>query len=511
MATPISLKTLAALIPDAVITGPPAMITGVTHDSRRVRPGDLFVALPGEKAHGITFAAQALQQGAAAVAVGPEITLPSLTVPVITLSAPRRQMGLLAAAVLGHPSRQMHMVGITGTNGKTTVTRIMGAMCEVAGITAGLVGTVGHTLITPNGPTALTANDHTTPESPDLQQMLAEMVDGGAALCAMEVSSVGLTEHRLEAVDFNVAAFLNLTPDHLDYHGTMAAYGDAKAQLFRDHMRVGGVAIINMADPFGSHLASQVERQHVTWRYGEGRRADVRYEALDLHADGISGNLETPAGPLLVESPLMGQFNAHNLAIAAASGLAIGLPVEAIEQGMSQAVVPGRMERVPHDLGFTVLVDYAHSPDALSRVIESVRSITEGYLWCIFGCGGDRDPGKRPLMGRAAADADGVVVTSDNPRSEDPRIIAEAAAMGAEDAGRSRAPRPQPGKTWVQLDRRQAIAGVLAVAQPGDTVIIAGKGHEAYQEISGVRHPFDDVQVAAEILASLTPDDGGGS
>lgn len=508
---PISAAHLARLVDGATVSGPPALITGLHHDSRQIGPGDLFVALDGARAKGSAFVAQALQAGAAAVAVGPGVALPPLSVPVIRLPAPRRDMGDLAAALYGYPTKAMHTFGVTGTNGKTTVTRILGAMCQAGGVPAGLIGTVGHCLLEGDRVTPLGAGPaahHTTPESPDLQAMLHEMVEGGAALCAMEVSSVGLTESRLRGIRFNVGAFLNLSPDHLDYHGTMAEYGDAKALLFSEHLKVGAVAIINVDDPFGARLAGHVEREHITWRLGTGPQADVRYEALQIHEQGISGNLETPAGPLLVESTLMGRFNADNIATAAAAALALGLPIHAIEEGMYQAVVPGRMQQIPTELGFTVLVDYAHTPDALTRVVDAARAVTSGVLWCVFGCGGDRDPGKRPLMGRAAAEADGVIITSDNPRTEDPVAIAEAAALGAEDAGRPRAPSPTMGRTWLQLDRRAAIEGALRAAQPGDTIIIAGKGHEAYQEINGVRHDFDDAAVAEAILAQLAEEAG---
>lgn len=485
----MNLEALAQSVPGArAVRGGALEIRRVTHDSRAVRPGDLFVALPGQKVDGRAFIPLAVASGAVAVAGVPgcEGDVPAAT-GFLAVERPRAALGLLAAASLGWPARALQLVGITGTNGKTTTSTILASMCEAAGWPPGLVGTVEHRVGSRRVPTK-----HTTPEAPDLQALFAEMRDAGVRLAAMEVSSIGLTEHRVTGVEFQVAAFLNLTPDHLDYHGDLEAYGAAKRLLFSEHLAPGGVAVICVDDPFAARVIEAVPAGRTVWRVSVagGTPAEVFYERLAQTPAGLRGRLQTPAGPVEVETPLVGAFNATNVALAAACARAAGVPASAVEAGLRRATVRGRLERVPAPEGSpTVLIDYAHTPDALSRAIEAVRPFTPGRLIVVFGCGGDRDRAKRPLMGRAAAAADVVLVTTDNPRGEDPAEIAAAAAAGAGPDAR------------IVLDRRAAIAAALALAGPQDTVLVAGKGHETYQEVQGKRHPFDDAAVAAELLA----------
>ncbi len=495
----MNLRALARLVPGVFATGADVEVTGVTHDSRRVRAGDLFVALPGANADGRRFVADALARGAAAIAVPDDAadTGAPADVPALRLSAPRTDMAALAAAVYGHPSRRLKLVGVTGTNGKTTITTLIAAAVAAAGQPVGLVGTVAHRV-----GDALVPSGHTTPEAPDLQALLARMLAAGVRIAAMEVSSIGLAEHRVDACEFAVAAFTNLTPDHLDYHGTMAAYGDAKARLFASGLAAGGIAVVDVDDPFGATIAASVPQGREIWTVSlRDPAAAVRYAAAAIDGRGIRGTLVTPRGAVEVECPLLGEHNARNVAAAAACAVAADVPPEAVATALRTARVPGRLEAIDNALGLRVLVDYAHSPDALGRVLSALRPLTDGTLWCVFGCGGDRDATKRGPMGAAAAAADAVIVTSDNPRTEDPAAIAAAAVRGAVDAGRPLAETPAAGRTYVELDRRRAIRAAIAAARPGDTVLIAGKGHETYQQVGRDRLPFDDAEEARRALA----------
>ena len=512
----MKLSALAELVAGTrVVQGADTDVVRVVQDSRAARVGDLFVALPGQRVDGRRFIPQALAGGASAVAGLSEC---AADVPpgigFLALEAPRVVLGALAAAVLGWPARALRLVGVTGTNGKTTTTTLLATMCDAAGWSPGLIGTVAHRV----GERRVEAK-HTTPEAPDLQALFAEMRDAGVRLTAMEVSSIGLTEHRVAGLEFDVAAFLNLTPDHLDYHQTFEAYGEAKCLLFREHLAPQAVAVVLVDDPYSSEICAAVPAGRTLWRVSAAPEAanvrgpvDVGYTRLSHTPSGMRGALRTPAGPVEIDTPLVGAFNAANVAVAAACAVAAGLPREAITAGLRIARVRGRLERVVGPAGApTVLVDYAHSPDALSRAIEAVRPAVTGRLYVVFGCGGDRDRSKRPLMGAAAAAADAVVVTTDNPRTESPADIADAAVEGALGAGRMRALRPTVGGVCTLLDRRVAIVETIAAARSGDIVLIAGKGHETYQEVDGVKSPFDDVAVAAEALRAVPSTSGAGA
>ncbi len=491
----MTLRELQQQLPALALEGEAEVeVLGLTHDSRRVQAGYLYVALPGRRFDGRAFIEDALARGAVALALPAEGPgWPGA--PVLRLPQPRRDLAHLAAALHAHPGRKMALVGVTGTNGKSTVAWLFGAIVEAAGHAAGLVGTIEHRL----GATVEVAL-HTTPEAPELQALLARMHGAGVRHAIMEVSSIGLSERRVDGLAFDAAAFLNLSPDHLDYHADMGDYGAAKARLFGELLAPEAQVIIDVDDAFGAELAESVP----AWRFSLEGPADLYYEGLALDARGIRGRLITPHGEIPLQSPLLGLFNARNAAVAAGLALAVGLPIEAIQRGLACASVPGRMERVagPDNAPATV-VDYAHSPDAIERALKALRPLTAGRLWCLFGCGGDRDRSKRPAMGEAAALADGVVVTSDNPRSEDPAAIAAAALEGAVKAGRPLADRPRPGASWVELDRAAAIEGLIHAAEARDTILLAGKGHETYQEVAGVRRPFDDREIAARALGGL--------
>ncbi|MFN8058839.1 MAG: UDP-N-acetylmuramoyl-L-alanyl-D-glutamate--2,6-diaminopimelate ligase [Vicinamibacterales bacterium] len=478
-------------------------VRGIEHDSRRVGRGAVFVALRGQRADGARFADAVKAHGA--IAVVAETPAPEgWSSPWLVVPDARLALAHLAAAFYSHPSRALRVVGITGTNGKTTTSYLVAAVFEAAGISCGRLGTVGYRV----GAEERQA-PHTTPEANVVQQLLREMVDRGAGACAMEVSSHALALERVAGVDFACAVFTNLTRDHLDFHGDMEAYFQAKKRLF-DLLSAGAPAVINVDDPAGRRL---VANQRTALTYAIGQPADVKVDELSLTMAGVSCVLSTPRGRLTVRSPLPGRPNAYNLLAAVSTGLALGLPTEAIEHGLANvSSVPGRFQLVsaPSD-GIVVIVDYAHTDDALRNVLETVRPLTQGRVIVVFGCGGDRDKTKRPLMGAVAARlADFVVLTSDNPRSEDPGAIIDDIKRGlVASPDRSQ---PKSGQVvtavsarqtpWVaEPDRRLAIERAIGEAWPEDVVVIAGKGHEAYQVIGARTLPFDDAAIARELLA----------
>jgi UDP-N-acetylmuramoyl-L-alanyl-D-glutamate--2,6-diaminopimelate ligase len=473
-------------------------ITVVTGDSRAVVPGALFCALPGARLDGHAFAAEAAQRGAVVVIAERHVEC----APAALLLAPsaRRTMALCAANLHGRPGNAMRLCGVTGTNGKTTVAWLVEACARAAGIPAGLMGTITHRFPGVERPAA-----HTTPESTDIQSLLAEMRDAGTRLVVMEVSSHALAQERVAGLRYAVAGFTNLTRDHLDYHGDMETYFAAKRRLFLEHLLPDGVAVINARDPWGARLADQLGPGRHAWRFGTRVQDDLRAEDVELSMAGIRSTFQTPHGALAIRSPLVGTHNLENLLCAAGMALAAGLPPGAVAEGLSGcAGAPGRLERV-EGRGRTAFVDYAHTDDALGRAIDALKALSPRRLVVLFGCGGDRDRGKRPLMGAAAARGGGlVVVTSDNPRSEDPlRIIAEIEA-GLVEAGARRltADEARAGAAGylVEPDRRAAIALALACAGDGGAALLAGKGHEDYQLIGAERRHFDDREEARRAL-----------
>ena len=480
---------------------PDPAIASIAYDSRAVAPGALFVALRGLQADGSAFAGQAISKGAVAVVAEAEPP-PGCPVPWATVADGRLALARLASQFFGHPSRLMRVVGITGTNGKTTTSYLVQAAIEAAGVRCGLMGTVQYRI----GADVRDAA-RTTPEAPDVQQMLRDMVDAGCGACAMEVSSHALALKRVDGTRFAAAVFTNLTRDHLDYHEDMDRYFAAKRRLF-ELLPADAPAVVNVDDRRGAILAAELPR---CLTYGVDKPADVTPDALPSSPLELAFVARTPAGPVRVQSKLAGRFNVYNLLAAVAPGVALDLPASAIEAGLaSVASVPGRLQIVsaPGD-DVTVIVDYAHTDDALKNVLEAVRPIATARLITVFGCGGDRDRSKRPLMGAVAARlSDTVGLTSDNPRSEDPDRIIDEIELGMappQDRGRpagGAASTTGAGLRWWRVaDRRAAIDRAVTEASPGDLVVIAGKGHEKYQIIRDRVLPFDDVAEAREALA----------
>jgi UDP-N-acetylmuramoyl-L-alanyl-D-glutamate--2,6-diaminopimelate ligase len=472
-------------------------ITRVTGDSREVVPGALFFALPGVKADGAAFAAEAARRGAAAVVA--ERKVDCGTALLLLAPSARRAMAVAAANFHGRPGDALALAGVTGTNGKTTVTYLVEACAQAAGVPIGVMGTVTHRF-----PGVVRTAAHTTPESTTIQSLLGEMRDAGAKLAVMEVSSHALAQDRVCGLHFSVAGFTNLTRDHLDYHGDMEGYFAAKRRLFHEHLVPGGTAVVNAHDPWGTRLADQLGPGRRIWRYGT--RTDDALRPLELKSGlhGIAARVATPAGELEIGSPLVGAHNVENLLCAAGMALALGLPLEAVGRGLSASPgAPGRLERIAAR-GINVFVDYAHTDDALSRALAALRALAPRRLLCVFGCGGDRDHGKRPLMGEAAArGADVAIVTSDNPRSEAPEAIIEEILPGLERAGATRRSLESAAERsgyLVEPDRRAAIRLALSLAREGDAVLVAGKGHEDYQIVGAERRHFDDREEARAAL-----------
>ena len=487
-------------------------VSGVAYDSRRAQPGAVFFALRGERADGAAFAADARARGA--VAIIAETPAPEgWAGPWLVTPDARRALARAAAEVHGRPSHRLRVVGITGTNGKTTTAHLERAILEASGQPCGLLGTVGHVV----GGVSREA-DRTTPEAPDVQQLLADMDAHGAAACVMEVSSHALALRRVEDLRFAAGVFTNLTRDHLDFHGTMEAYYQAKRHLF-ELLPPGAPAVVNLDDSWGVRLASEF----AATTYALDRPADITLASVSSSLEGLRAELRTPRGAVRVASPLVGRPNAYNVLAAAAAAVALDVPAEAIANGIAAVShVPGRFQTVsgPGD-DVTVVVDYAHTDDALRNLLETARPLTRGRLITVFGCGGDRDRSKRSLMGAVAARlSDLVVITSDNPRSEDPERIIEDIKRGLVPPDRPMVHGRQPvapvaSAAWAAIvDRRAAIAHALSAARPGDLILVAGKGHEAYQIIGRQVLPFDDVQVSRELLtarrARLAAGAGGG-
>jgi UDP-N-acetylmuramoyl-L-alanyl-D-glutamate--2,6-diaminopimelate ligase len=480
----------------AAAAGP---VTGVAYDSRAVTPGQVFVALKGQRADGTAFARQAIERGAAAI-VSEQPAPPDTHLPWVVVDDARLALAILAATFYRDPSAEMRVIGITGTNGKTTTAYLIAAILEAAGVRSGLLGTVAYRI----GDETREAT-RTTPEAPDVQALLREMVDLGCGACAMEVSSHALTLRRVDGIRFAAAVFTNLTRDHLDFHADMDEYFRAKRRLFEMLPR-DAPSLLNVDDPRGVSLI-EVGGRPVT--YGINSPADIAPGALSYSLDGLAFDVRTPRGTVHVRSKLVGRPNVYNILAAVSTAIALDLPFDAIERGL-QALdgVPGRFQMVSGARDeVTVVVDYAHTDDALRNLLETARPLARGRLITVFGCGGDRDRTKRPLMGLVAGRlSDVVVITSDNPRSEDPNRIIEEIQRGITPnsqrppggPGRVDRESSQPVRTIV--DRRAAIAKAIELARPGDLVLVAGKGHEKYQVIGDRVLPFDDVAVAREAL-----------
>jgi UDP-N-acetylmuramoyl-L-alanyl-D-glutamate--2,6-diaminopimelate ligase len=490
----VEMARLIEALPERVVEGKlPETVTGLAYDSRKVAPGHLFVAVPGLKQDGRRFIPEALGRGATVVVAEGEDPLSGSDVGRLLVPSSREALARLAAAYFGHPSTRLTVVGITGTNGKTTTSYLVDALFRTMGMTTGLVGTIQYRV----GGETLAAGQ-TTPEAPELQALLARMLESDVSGVTMEVSSHALALSRVDGIAFDVGVFTNLTQDHLDFHGTLESYRQAKARLFT--LLAGSPkprrrAVVNIDDPAGRSMVEGLGLSVIP--YGLAPDADVRPHEFISDLRGIRMRVETPAGACDLASPLVGDHNVINLLAACGVGVALGMTRSQIARGLESVVaVPGRFERIEAGQPFLVVVDYAHTPDALERVLTTARKLTRGRLEVVFGCGGDRDRTKRPVMGEIAARlSDRVWITSDNPRSEDPVAIMSAIEDGVR--------RVWPGSERHAMipERRAAIRDALETAHPGDVVVIAGKGHETYQIIGSALLPFDDRDVAAQILA----------
>src|SRR5256885_2965531 len=474
-------RVIAALAPADVLASAPGEIRELPYAARAAGPGSLFSCVPGGRADGHDFAAEAVANGAVAL-VG-ERPL-GLDVPQLGVPDARRAMAPVADAFFGHPSRELEIAGVTGTNGKTTTAFLLYSILAAAGRRPGLLGTIECRVGGERRPAI-----RTTPEAIDLQRTFREMLDRGNRSCALEATSHGSELGRLDGVRFSALAFTNLGQDHLDFHGTFERYFDAKRRLFVEGERPP--AAVNIGDAYGRRLAEELRalRHEPLLTFGMTGDADIRPEQLEL--DGKGARLR--AGGLELRTKLHGRFNVENVLAAVAVSRLLGVENDAIAAGVEMlAGVPGRFEAVEAGQPFAVVVDYSHKPDALENVLRTAREFARSRVICVFGCGGDRDRAKRPLMGRIASElADVAIVTSDNPRSEDPDSIIAEVVAGAE------------ASLEVEPDRAAAIGRALALAQEGDVVVIAGKGHEQVQELAGRVRPFDDREVAREALRRL--------
>ncbi|MBX9915517.1 MAG: UDP-N-acetylmuramoyl-L-alanyl-D-glutamate--2,6-diaminopimelate ligase [Pseudomonadaceae bacterium] len=477
---------LNQLLPEAASS---VLIRELTLDSRKVRPGDLFLAVPGTAQDGRLHIADAIARGAAAVAYEAEgaAEMRDSAADLIAMKGLSGQLSAIAGRFYGEPSRALRLVGVTGTNGKTSVSQLLAQALDLLGERCGIVGTLGSGFYG-----ELIQGQHTTPDPIDVQAMLASLKQAGAKAVAMEVSSHGLDQGRVAALDFSVAVFTNLSRDHLDYHGTMAAYGAAKAALFaRAGLRC---RVLNIDDSFGRELAALPADSRLISYSLDDPTAYLFCRSAEFDHDGVRADVVTPQGEGRLSSALLGRFNLSNLLAVVGALLALDYPLDEILGVIPQLQGPlGRMQRLGGGVQPLVVVDYAHTPDALDKVLEALRQHASGQLLCLFGCGGDRDRGKRALMAAVAEQrADRVLVTDDNPRSEAPeQIFADIRSGFSVSANVS-----------LQHGRGVAIAQLIASAKLGDVVLLAGKGHEDYQEINGVRQPFSDLHEAAEALAA---------
>jgi len=472
-------------------------VFAVTDDSRHVRPGTVFVAVPGERDDGHAYLARAVEAGAAALIVQDASCLDTSNIPAVAVRNTRQALGALASRVLGDPSGKLRMIGVTGTNGKTTTTYLAKAVLEAAGKRTGLIGTVSYHI----GSERLEAS-HTTPGAVELQNLLDRMARGGLDSVVMEVSSHALAMDRTSGCDYDTAVFTNLTQDHLDYHRTMEEYFQAKLRLFTG-LRARSKsspkrALLNADDPWTIRIREVCAAP--VWTYSLRTPSDIKASDVSLSLEGTAFTADTPVGRVPVQSRLVGEHNVYNMLAAIGIGINESVPIDAIREGLaSVGNVPGRFERVDAGQDFTVIVDYAHTEDALNRLLGAAEALKTGRIITVFGCGGDRDRGKRPKMGRVATErSDVVILTSDNPRTEDPLAILAEVEAGVRAALKAR---PIPCETIP--DRRIAIETAIRMAKPRDMVLIAGKGHEDYQIIGKTKHHFDDREVAREAIGQV--------
>lgn len=484
-----TVSMLADLVGARVANGSDPAVRDVTHDSRGVTEGSLYVAIRGERVDGHSFVESATGSGAVAVCVDHEVTT---DVPQIVVGDTRAVLGELAAAVHDYPSTAVDVVGVTGTNGKTTVTHYVESIARHAGLATGLVGTIA----TRSGPRSVPAS-LTTPEASEFQRLLAGMRDDGVDLVAAEVSSHALEYGRVRGTRFAVAAFTNISQDHLDFHGDMETYRAAKKRLFTDYEV--GTAVVNIDDPTGAEIARGHDGDIIT----VGSGGDFSVHSVETHSSYSTFTIEIPEGGFHRKAPVIGEFNVGNLVLAAACCVAAGIEHEVVFDAVTNvSAVPGRFEVVSGDDPITVIVDYAHTPQGVETAVDTGRRLADGRVIALLGAGGDRDRRKRPAMGAALSGADMAIVTSDNPRSEDPSQIASAVLSGIE----------SDAEHVLEIDRRRAIDIAIDSAEDGDVVLILGRGHEPNQDLGSEKIPFDDREVAAaSLLRRRSAGFGGGS
>ncbi len=494
----MKLPELLKILPEYQSPAPDVEVLSLTQDARQVHLGAVFIAIPGTKVDGHQFLPQACEAGAVAVVVERVSEVPkNFTGFVQIVKDARAATDLLAAQFYDHPSRRMFCFGVTGTNGKTSVTYMLEWVLEKAKLACGVLGTINHHL-----GEKIWSTEMTTPDPISLQKRLREMKEAGAKAVAMEVSSHALVQRRADGVEFNTAIFTNLSRDHLDYHSDMKEYHQAKQRLFTDLMwksdKHPHFAIINIDDPWGARL--RVASSAALWSYGQRQNSDFRYKVTKVDFSRTDFELRTPGGEYKSFLPMCGAHNIANaIAVVAAAATAGVPPAFSLEALNSFPGVPGRLQLVPNARSLNVFVDYAHTPDALENVLRALQTVRTGsgshsQIWTIFGCGGDRDKGKRPEMMKKAMEAsDFVMVTSDNPRTEDPNAIIQDIVEGTDVRG------PQ-SKVRIQADRCKAIESVIQMAKPHDVILIAGKGHEDYQIIGKEKLPFSDFETAKELL-----------
>ena len=487
----MKLEHLIYNLQGAQLKGEDVDVKGISYDSRKVAKGDIFAAVKGGRFDGHEFIEDAVKSGATAIlcAKPPK----KLEVPAVVVDDVRGALAVLARRLYRNPASLLTTIGVTGTNGKTTVVRLVAAILEAAGMATGTFGTLGARYGDKDIPLNLT-----TPEAPDLMRMVAEMHESGARALAMEVSSHALAQRRVDGMEFDIGVFTNLTHDHLDFHGDFANYFEAKTRLFTHLLKNSGRAVINLDDEWVRNLRIPGT---VAYSMAGAKDAEIALENLRLAADGSRLDVRVGDESLRLRTSLLGRFHVENVLAAVGVAHALGIGAADIARGIEGVKnVPGRLERIETDGGPLFLVDYAHSPDALKKAIAAARELTTERVLCVFGCGGERDKDKRLAMGEIAGEAaDVVVVTNDNPRGEDPQVIAKAITGGLKKSG-MRAFGSEDRGFAVELDRREAIRFALKEASKGDIVLVCGKGHEAEQEIAGNKIEFDDRQVASELL-----------
>ena len=505
----MKLKNLIENIPCRSFRGNLELeISGISYDSRKAKPGDLFVCIPGTKDDGHKYVKQARERGVVAFLASREVEAEALEAAVV-VEEPRLEMGKLASRLAGEPSRRLQLIGITGTNGKTTISYLIESISRAEHKECGVIGTINYRWM---GKEIESSN--TTPESVDVIGFLKQMKESGVSRAAMEVSSHALDQKRVAGIVFRAGIFTNLTPEHLDYHENMEAYFLAKARLFTDvlsgkwfseKLAFTPISVVNLDDIYGTRLYELAAGKKIGYSLNNPS-AQYQGQIAKYGWKGIQIRMSHPAGRLDLRSPLLGKINAYNILAASAALMELGTSPEAVAKGVAAlAQVPGRMERIPNDRGFLVIVDYAHTPDALENVVKITKELEIKRLVLVFGCGGDRDRKKRPEMGKiGAVNADLLVVTSDNPRTENPDAIIDEIEAGIKKTGFSKLTKAGPAQKGyiVEPDRRAAIEMALAAACPGDCVLIAGKGHEDYQIVGTKKSHFDDREEVRRVLGA---------